>query len=558
LEQLIEQALERDGSGSVDGGDIGSGMPGVYARITRPSATQVVLNVLRQLGVLDAATVVVRHQDANTSEEDQYEVVATCLALEHPMPTRSSAPLRRNADLVKVLIGETISDVGSQVGGLALPFAAALTLQATPGQMAALGVAEYVPPILVGLLAGAWIDRQRRRPLLTRVNLARAVLLAVVAEAAALHVLRVDVLYGAGIVLGALGVIFTVAFAAYLPSLVTTASLIVANGARETSSAIADVAGPAFAGILIQILGTAGAIAVDAGSFVASVAGLALVRAVEPTPPPRVARRRLERELADGWRLLLGQPLLRAFTATAFTANFFYRVLMAVYVLYLTRELALSPAIVGLIFGLGGGAGVLFGSALAPAVSHRFGLGRILVLMHALFGVFGLPLALTVGLPWLGAPLVFGGEFAQLSVNAVYMVNRAGVEQAVTPPHLRGRVQGSRTVAHAVGGTLGLLASVHVPTDQAIAPRCASSFAHTRASGGDATRASDAVRVGRRAVEQLLIRRAICGQPYAVGGSLEMRHVEGTRAPAGASHGPMCCMGRWSPRRNGKQVSLSH
>jgi predicted MFS family arabinose efflux permease len=373
------------------------------------------------------------------------------------VPARSSLSLWRNPDLVRILIGETISDLGSQVGSLALPLAAALTLQATPGQMAILGIAEYVPPILVGLIAGVWIDRLRRRPLLIGANLARALVLVVLAIASATHVLSVDVLYAAGVVLGALNVMFVTAFAAYLPSLVVPASLVTANAARATGSAAADVVGPAVAGVLIQVLGTAGALAVDGASFLASVTGLALVRTAEPAPRPRPARRRLARELVEGWQLLLGQPMLRAFTLTAFTANFFYRIVMTVYVLYLIRDLALSPAVIGLIFGFGGGAGVLLGSASAGAVSRRFGLGRTLVVAHVLFGVFGLPLALAIGLPWLAAPLVFVSEFTQLSVNAVYMVNRTSVEQALTPHHLQGRVQGSRTVSHALAGTVGLI-----------------------------------------------------------------------------------------------------
>jgi len=130
---------------------------------------------------------------------------------------------------------------------------------------------------------------------------------------------------------------------------------------------------------------------------------------------------------------------------------------MTVYVLYLIRDLALSPAVIGLIFGFGGGAGVLLGSASAGAISRRFGIGRTLVVAHVLFGLFGLPLALAIGLPWLAAPLVFVSEFTQLSVNAVYMVSRTSVEQALTPHHLQGRVQGSRTVSHALAGTLGLI-----------------------------------------------------------------------------------------------------
>jgi hypothetical protein len=109
---------------------------------------------------------------------------------------------------------------------------------------------------------------------------------------------------------------------------------------------------------------------------------------------------------------------------------------MATYVLYLTRELALRPAAVGIIFGLGGGRGVLVGSAVASSVARSFGPGRTLVAAHFLFGVLGIPLRLAVVWPAQAAPLVFASEFAQLSVNAVCMVNRVSVEQAVTPPRL--------------------------------------------------------------------------------------------------------------------------
>ncbi len=177
----------------------------------------------------------------------------------------------------------------------------------------------------------------------------------------------------------------------------------------------------------------------------------------EPAPPPKGARRHLSFELVEGLQTLIGNPILRAFQATAIMAQFFYSVIMAIYVLYLTRDLGLSASSVGLIFGLGGGVGVLVGSAAAAGVARLVGLGRTLVIAHVLFGLFGILLALSMVWRAQAALLVFASEFAQLSVNAVYMVNRASVEQAVTPPSLRGRVQASRTVAHAASGTLGIL-----------------------------------------------------------------------------------------------------
>ncbi len=210
-------------------------------------------------------------------------------------------------------------------------------------------------------------------------------------------------------------------------------------------------------GILMQVLGVPAAIALDGVSFLASVAGTTLIRTAEPAPPPKGERRRLAVELVEGLHTLIGNPILRAFQATAIMAQFFYSVVMAIYVLYLTRELGLSAATVGLIFGLGGGVGVLIGSAAAASVARLLGLGRTLVLAHLLFGVFGIFLAFTVVWRTHAALLVFASEFAQLGVNAVYMVNRSSVEQAVTAPSLRGRVQASRIAAHAASGTLGIL-----------------------------------------------------------------------------------------------------
>jgi MFS family permease len=373
------------------------------------------------------------------------------------MPTASNAPLWRNADLLKVLVGEAISDFGSQVGDLALPLLAALTLDATPAQMAALLALEYLPRIVVSLLAGGWIDRVRKRRLLITANTLRAMVLAFLALAAAVGSVRIETLYVVAPIMAGLDALFTASFVAYLPSLVSERSLVSANAARATTSAAADVTGPAAAGALIGAFGAAFAIGLDALSFLASVSGLLAVRATDHAAGTEHHRAQPLHEIVDGWRALLGNPVLRAFAATAFTANFFYRVIMSVYVLYLTRDLALSPATVGAVFGLGGGLGVLLGSATAGLASRTFGLGRTLVGAHLLFGVLAVPLALSTLMPSLGALLVFVSEFAQLAVNAVYMVNRTSVEQVAAPAAVRGRVQAARTVAHAVAGALGLL-----------------------------------------------------------------------------------------------------
>src|SRR5437588_129812 len=228
-----------------------------------------------------------------------------CFALEHSMsisdtaaqPDGSARRLWQHADFLKLLAGETISDIGSQVGDLALPLAAALVLNATPGQMAALRAAEYVPRIVIGLVAGVWVDRLRRRPLLIVTNIARALLLLAVAIAAGVGLLRIELLYVVGVLMAALGVVFGITLQAYLPSLVPARWLVAANSARATSRAATEVIGQALAGVLIQVLGVPGAVLLDGVSFLASVTGTTLIRTAEPAPPPEGERRHLGVEL---------------------------------------------------------------------------------------------------------------------------------------------------------------------------------------------------------------------------------------------------------------------
>ncbi len=187
-------------------------------------------------------------------------------------PDGSARRLWQHTDFLKILAGETVSDLGSQVGDLALPLAAALVLNASPGQMAALRAAEYVPRIVVGLVAGVWVDRLRRRPLLIATNIARALLLLGVATTAAVGLLRIELLYVVGVLMAALGVVFGITLQAYLPSLVPARWLVAANSARATSRAATEVIGQALAGILIQLLGVPGAVALDGVSFRARTA----------------------------------------------------------------------------------------------------------------------------------------------------------------------------------------------------------------------------------------------------------------------------------------------
>src|SRR5205814_9143429 len=146
---------------------------------------------------------------------------------QHPRPGRAS--LWRHHDFMKLWTAETVSQLGTQVTVLALPLAAIGPLHATPFEVGVLTTAEFLPFILVGLPAGVWVDRLRRRPILIAGDLGRAAILGSVPLAYGLHVLKMWQLYPVAFLTGICTVFFDVAYQSYLPSLVRRDQIVEGN-----------------------------------------------------------------------------------------------------------------------------------------------------------------------------------------------------------------------------------------------------------------------------------------------------------------------------------------
>src|SRR5438105_10383650 len=167
---------------------------------------------------------------------------------------RYNPGLWSNADFVRLWLGQTGSQFGSGITGIALPLTAVLVLAATPAQMGILGALDGASVLVIGLLAGVWVDRVRRRPLLIATDLGRAFILSTIPLAALLGVLRIWQLYIVAALAGMLTVIFTVASSAYVPSLIPNESLGEGNSKLGMSDALAEIGGPAVAGPLVPVL----------------------------------------------------------------------------------------------------------------------------------------------------------------------------------------------------------------------------------------------------------------------------------------------------------------
>jgi MFS family permease len=356
--------------------------------------------------------------------------------------------------------------LGSAVTLLALPSVAILLLNAKPAQIGILESAQFLAFPILGLPAGVWVDRLHRRSVMIAADIGRAVVLASVPVAWALHVLTLVQLYVVAGIVGVLTVFFDVAYQSYLPSLIERRHLVEGNAKLEVSRSGAQVAGSGLAGVLIQVVGAPLAVLVDSVSFIASVVGLAVIRTAEQTASGG-ATPRFWRQIKDGAAIVFSNPVLREIAACTATSNLGNAMMSAVYLIFAYRSLHLSPAIVGgvLAFGNLGIAGALW----AGSIARRFGLGKTLALCALLFGVSQLLPVLAV---W-RFPIVFllvsqlVGSFA----NPVYNVNQVSLRQAITPDQLQGRmnatmrtiVWGTLPLGALIGGALGSVIGV-VPT----------------------------------------------------------------------------------------------
>ena len=218
--------------------------------------------------------------------------------------------------------------------------------------MAALGTVEFLPFILFTLPAGVWVDRLPRRPILIAGDFGRAALLLSIPIAYIADVLTLWQLFVVGFLFGICTVFFDVAYQSYLPALVEREHIIEGNSKLEVSRSAAQITGPGLAGVLIEIFTAPYAILVDAISFLGSGSFILGIRKQEErrsAATPGGEQSSLWIELKEGLRFVLGNPNLRAQAGCTATSNFFSNVVFAVVLVFLVRELELSPGLIGVV-----------------------------------------------------------------------------------------------------------------------------------------------------------------------------------------------------------------
>jgi MFS family permease len=365
---------------------------------------------------------------------------------------------------MKLWVGDTISQFGSQISFLAIPLTAAVVLGATPFEMGLLGTIEFLPFLLISLPAGVWVDRLPRRRILITGDIVRAAALGTIPLTwiFAPNLLGMPWLYAVAIVGGTATVFFDAAYQAYLPSLVERDQLIEGNTKLQISGSTAQVTGPGIAGALITVLSAPVTIALDSVSFLVSALSVALIRRTEPRPDPRPAGEAggMIAEIREGLGVITGSPYLRAIAATTATSNLSTNIAFAAIIIFATRDLQLDAARIGVIFAIGN-VGGLAGALIAGRVPKLIGTGPAIV-GSALVGNAFLWLN-AAATPETAFPiLVFTGLLGQVG-NQVYNINQVSLRQAITPDRLQGRmnasmrfiVWGTIPIGSLIGGFLG-------------------------------------------------------------------------------------------------------
>jgi MFS family permease len=372
------------------------------------------------------------------------------------------AGLWRHADFMRLWTAQTVSQFGSQITQLGLPLTAALVLGASPAQMGVLGAAEFAPFLLFGLIAGVWVDRLPRRPILVWADLGRALLLATIPAGAYLGLLRIEQLYLVGFLAGVLTVFFDVAYMAYLPSLVARDRMVEGNSKLELGRSAAQIAGPGVAGGLIQLLTAPIAILLDSLSFLFSAACLFGIRRAEPPPEPRAAAGSVWQQIGEGLAVVLKSRLLRPIALCTGTSNLFGNMLFAVFILFVTRELGIDAGTLGLLFTVGA-VGGMAAAAAAGRLAGAIGVGPTIVGAILVGGLGNLLVPLFAGPGWVGLGVLALSGFAGGVGNVVYNITQVSLRQAITPHRLQGRmnasmrfvVWGTIPIGSLIGGFLG-------------------------------------------------------------------------------------------------------
>lgn len=379
-----------------------------------------------------------------------------------PSTTSAGSALWRHGDFLRLWSAQTVSDFGARITREGLPMMAVMGLAAAPAQLGLLAALSSASALIVGLAAGDFVDHTARRPILIAMDLARALVLVVLPLAAWLHVLSMLQVYAAATLVAAGSVLFDIADHAYLPGLVGKPLVTDANARIGVTESVAEMGGPALAGLLFQWLTAPIAVAVNAATYLVSALILATIRGEEPPRDPAHRRRGWIDGVITGARVSWQEDRVRPLLVMTATGGLFGGFFSALYIAFVLRGLGLGPVLLGLGIATGG-LGAMAGSLLAQPMARRLGVGPAICLSGALSALGTMIVLLAPANVPGGMTALVVSQFLGDAFGVVPLILAGSLRQSVLPHSVLGRVAatfrtvgGGTAVAGALaGGALG-------------------------------------------------------------------------------------------------------
>lgn len=380
---------------------------------------------------------------------------------------RQWSVLVRFPDFRRLLIGNSVSLMGSSVTTVALPLTAVLYLHASPAQMGFLGAVAFVPPLLLGLPAGVWVDRWPYRRVLVLCDLLQMLVLGAVPVLASVHALQLWQLYVV-VTLSGLGSLFvTVAGQSFTPVLVPREELLGATSALAMSDSTVNTTGTALGGALVSVLTAPVAIAADAASFLFSALCKARIRTPGAGHQKSGQRSNLRRDILEGLRAVVDHPVIRAVTFAATLGALAGQIQSVVLVLYFVRVLHLPASLVGVTIAVSGAAAIV-GALIVVPVTERLGHGPTFIAGMFLTSLSGIVTAVAGGPLAAILLILLVAQLLRGTGPSFFGVNQRTLRLTYIPPELISRTQatwrflvyGGQPIGALLGGLFASIAGL--------------------------------------------------------------------------------------------------